>query len=57
MDFDLPPEDHPTRRTVREWIAANPSPTGKVLAEAGYVVPHWPKPWGLEADPIDLEEK
>ncbi len=53
MDFDLPPEDHPTRRTVREWIAANPTPTGKVLAEAGYVVPHWPKPWGLEADPID----
>ncbi|HYN32493.1 MAG TPA: acyl-CoA dehydrogenase family protein [Ilumatobacteraceae bacterium] len=53
MDFDLPPEDHPTRRTVREWIAANPNPTGKVLAEAGYVVPHWPKPWGLEADPID----
>jgi len=53
MDFDLPSEDHPTRRTVREWIAANPDPTGKVLAEAGYVVPHWPKPWGLEADPID----
>jgi alkylation response protein AidB-like acyl-CoA dehydrogenase len=53
MDFDLPAEDHPTRRTVREWIAANPSPTGKVLAEAGYVVPHWPRPWGLEADPID----
>ena len=22
------------------------------LAEAGYVVPHWPKPWGLDADPI-----
>ncbi len=53
MDFDLPPEDHPTRRAVREWIAANPSPSGKQLAEAGYVVPHWPKPWGLEASPID----
>ena len=53
MDFDLPPEDHPTRRSVREWVAANPSPTGKELAEAGYVVPHWPKPWGLEASPID----
>ena len=22
------------------------------LAEAGYVAPHWPKPWGLDADPI-----
>jgi len=53
MDFDLPPEDHPTRRRVRDWIAANPSPAGKDLAEAGYVVPHWPAPWGLDADPID----
>ena len=53
MDFDLPPDDHPARTAVREWIAANPNPTGKELAEAGYVVPHWPKPWGLEADPIE----
>lgn len=53
MDFDLPSAEHPTRRTVRDWIAANPNPTGKVLAEAGYVVPHWPRPWGLDADPID----
>ncbi len=22
------------------------------MADAGYVVPHWPKPWGLEADAI-----
>jgi 3-oxochol-4-en-24-oyl-CoA dehydrogenase len=53
MDFDLPPDDHPTRRTVRDWIAANPNPSGKALAEGGYVVPHWPRPWGLDADPID----
>jgi len=53
MDFDLPPEDHPTRQRVRDWIADNPSPTGQQLAEAGYVVPHWPAPWGLNADPID----
>ena len=53
MDFDLPSDDHPTRRRVREWIAANPNPTGRDLAEAGYVVPHWPAPWGLDADPID----
>jgi len=53
MDFDLPPENHPTRLRVREWIAANPNPTGRDLAVAGYVVPHWPAPWGLDADPID----
>ena len=53
MDFDLPPEDHPMRTRVREWIAANPKPTGRELAEAGYVVPHWPAPYGLDADPIE----
>ncbi len=53
MDFDLPPEDHPTRQRVRDWLAANPAPSGRDLAEAGYVVPHWPAPFGLDADPID----
>lgn len=53
MDFDLPDDDHPARTVVREWIAANPKPSGHTLAEAGYVVPHWPKPWGLEAGPIE----
>jgi len=52
MDFDLPPEDDPRRVAVRDWLADHPNPTGRQLAEAGYVVPHWPKPWGLEADPI-----
>ncbi len=52
MDFELPAEDDPRRLAIREWIAANPEPTGKQLSEAGYVVPHWPAPWGLEADPI-----
>lgn len=52
MDFELPPGDDPWRMKVRAWLEANPSPTGKELAEAGYVAPHWPRPWGLEADPI-----
>ena len=37
---------------MRQWIAEHPSPTGRELAEAGYVAPHWPRPWGLDADPI-----
>ena len=53
MDFDLPPDDHPARARVREWIAENPNPTGREMAEAGYVVPHWPAPYGLAADPIE----
>ena len=52
MDFDLPPEDDPRRLAVRAWLAANPCPTGRQLAVAGYVVPQWPPPWGLDADPI-----
>ena len=50
MDFDLPDDDDPRRVAVRRWLAAHPNPTGRQLAEAGYVVPHWPQPWGLEAN-------
>lgn len=53
MDFDFPADDDPRRLKVRAWINENPSPTGKTLAEAGYVVPHWPAPYGLEADPME----
>jgi len=52
VDFELPGEDDPTRRATREWLAAHARPTGRELAEAGYVVPHWPRPWGLDADPV-----
>jgi alkylation response protein AidB-like acyl-CoA dehydrogenase len=52
MDFELPPEDDPRRTAVRSWLGTNPSPSGRQLAEAGYVSPHWPEPWGLGADPI-----
>jgi len=52
MDFQLPAADDPRRVAVREWLAAHPSPTGADLAEAGYVAPHWPAPYGLAADPI-----
>ncbi|MBV8691920.1 MAG: acyl-CoA dehydrogenase family protein [Actinobacteria bacterium] len=51
MDIELPPEDDPRRLEVRAWLEANPNPTGRVLAEAGYVVPHWPRPWGMDAEP------
>jgi 3-oxochol-4-en-24-oyl-CoA dehydrogenase len=50
MDFRLPPEEDPRRLEVRAWFKAHPRPTGRQLAEAGYTVPHWPRPWGLGAD-------
>ncbi len=52
MDFELPSDDDPRRLAVRAWLEEHPSPTGRQLAEAGYVAPHWPEPWGLAADPI-----
>ncbi len=51
MDLGLPGDDDPGRLEVRRWLADHPRPTGRQLAEAGYVVPHWPRPWGLGADP------
>jgi alkylation response protein AidB-like acyl-CoA dehydrogenase len=53
VDFELPGDDDPRRVAVREWAAANPRPTGRQMAEAGYVAPHWPRPYGLDADPIE----
>jgi 3-oxochol-4-en-24-oyl-CoA dehydrogenase len=52
MDFELPDDSDPRREAVRTWLADNPSPSGRQLAEAGYVAPHWPAPWGLDADPM-----
>jgi alkylation response protein AidB-like acyl-CoA dehydrogenase len=50
VDFVLPGEDDPRRAEVRAWLAAHPEPTARQLAEAGYVAPHWPPPYGLGAD-------
>ena len=52
MDFQHPDAGDPRRVAVREWLDAHPGATTRQLAEAGYVAPHWPAPWGLGADPI-----
>ncbi|HET8931252.1 MAG TPA: acyl-CoA dehydrogenase family protein, partial [Acidimicrobiales bacterium] len=52
MDFELPSDDDPRRSEIRAWIAAHPAATGVELAAAGYVAPHWPEPYGHDADPI-----
>jgi alkylation response protein AidB-like acyl-CoA dehydrogenase len=51
MDVSLPGDEDPRRLAVRAWIAAHPDPGAQDLLEAGYVVPHWPAPWGVGADP------
>jgi len=52
MDFLLPAEDDPRRLAIRDWLHVHPAPTSRELAEAGYVAPHWPRPYGIDADPI-----
>jgi alkylation response protein AidB-like acyl-CoA dehydrogenase len=51
VDIDLPREDDPRRLSVRRWFEEHPQPTPADLVEAGFVVPHWPPPWGLDAEP------
>ncbi len=51
MDFDLPADDDPRRLAIRRFLAEHTEPSRADLAEAGYVAPHWPSPWGLDADP------
>ena len=52
MDFELPGESDPVRLSIKRWLDEHKTPSGKELAKAGYVVPNWPKPWGLDADPL-----
>jgi len=51
MEIELPSEDDPRRLEVRAWFEAHPKPTPRQLVDAGYVVPHWPLPYGLDAEP------
>jgi 3-oxochol-4-en-24-oyl-CoA dehydrogenase len=53
VDLALPGDDHPARIAVRRWLRSNPAPDARRLAESGYVAPHWPRPWGVEAGPVD----
>lgn len=52
MDFDFPADDDPRRLEIRAWIEDNPNPSPRQLLERGLIVPHWPAPYGLSADPM-----
>ncbi|MHB1486018.1 MAG: acyl-CoA dehydrogenase family protein [Acidimicrobiales bacterium] len=52
MDFELPDPDDPRRQEIKVWLTEHPHPGGDELAEAGLVAPHWPRPYGREADPV-----
>jgi len=52
MDFDMPADDDPRRLAVRQWLVDHPEPSNETLHRGGYIVPHWPAPYGLDADPM-----
>ena len=38
---------------VADLVARPKAEWNRTLADAGYLVPHWPKPWGLDASPLE----
>ena len=58
LAVDLPPEAEPVRERTLAFVEPSSRARPKsewtgVLADSGYLVPHWPKPWGLDADPVE----
>jgi alkylation response protein AidB-like acyl-CoA dehydrogenase len=55
--IDLPPEAESIRTTVREFVQTvrdlDDEGRRKAMIESGYVMPHWPKPWGLDAGAVE----
>ncbi|AXI76309.1 acyl-CoA dehydrogenase [Peterkaempfera bronchialis] len=56
-DVDLPEEAARYRSETREFLAryhaAPPTAHRRLLAESGYLVPHWPRPYGRAAGPVE----
>jgi alkylation response protein AidB-like acyl-CoA dehydrogenase len=55
--LDLPPEAEELRTQIRadaaELAALEKKAQREKLIETGYVMPHWPKPWGRAADAVE----
>jgi alkylation response protein AidB-like acyl-CoA dehydrogenase len=49
LEVDVDNQD-PRRQEIRQWLVEHPSPSGRQLAQAHLVAPHWPEPWGRGAD-------
>ncbi len=54
---DLPPEAEPMRDEVRAFAGRvhglDAAGQRNALIETGYVMPHWPKPWGRDAGAVE----
>ena len=55
--LDLPPEAEQLRTRIHAEVAEIAALDGRAqldkLIETGYIMPHWPKPWGLAADAVE----
>ena len=55
--IDLPPEAEALRAEVRTeiagWSGLDAQRLRERLIETGYLMPHWPKPWGRAADAVE----
>ena len=55
--FTLPPEAEEHRDKAREAVTTlrslDPDKQRDFLVDSGYLVPHWPKPWGRAADVLE----
>lgn len=57
LALDLPPEAEEFRRDARAYVESfwklDESKRRASLAESGYLVPHWSKPYGRHASPVE----
>ena len=54
---DLPPEAESMRDEIRAFVDSikdkDPDAQRDAMIETGYVMPHWPKPWGRDAGAVE----
>jgi alkylation response protein AidB-like acyl-CoA dehydrogenase len=54
---DLPPEAEPMRDAIRSFATAikdlDEAGQRRAMIESGYVMPHWPEPWGRDAGAVE----
>jgi 3-oxochol-4-en-24-oyl-CoA dehydrogenase len=57
LQIELPSEAHEHRREVRAFLEdlrqRDRSEWNRRIADAGYLVPYWPSPWGRDASPVE----
>jgi alkylation response protein AidB-like acyl-CoA dehydrogenase len=55
--IELPPEAEAIRSELRPFVdqyrALPDEQKRKALSDSGYLMPHWPRPWGRDAGPIE----